>query len=154
MKIQAMPLTEAMAKEIATWKYDGDYAIYNLPSWEDMTQQSFSLCDEQKRKRFIGYADETEQLLGFVNLLDEGPHVFLGIGVKPTLCNKGLGKQILQLATQESCVRYPNKPIVLEVRSWNKRAVMCYESAGFKIIDIKEQVTHIGPGKFYVMKYS
>ena len=28
-------LTEDDAKEICLWKYDGEYAVYNMPKWEE-----------------------------------------------------------------------------------------------------------------------
>lgn len=57
------------------------------------------------------------------------------------------------MALIESESRFPNKSIVLEVRAWNKRAIKCYQSQGFKIIEIKEIETPSGVGEFYVMKY-
>ncbi len=31
-------LTEADKREICSWRYDGEHAIYNLPSYEEMRQ--------------------------------------------------------------------------------------------------------------------
>ncbi len=43
----------------------------------------------------------------------------------------------------------------LEVRTWNQRAIACYEKAGF-IIDgsVIEQETMSGAGKFYRMIFN
>ena len=101
----------------------------------------------------ISYTNEDGEFVGFVNLLDEGDSVFFGIGVKPDYCGKGIGKTITKMALTESQKRFPNKPIVLEVRTWNKRAIHCYQSQGFKIVEIKKQETYIGFGEFYVMRY-
>ena len=47
---------------------------------------------------------------------------------------------------------YPNKPLYLEVRTWNTRAVKCYEKAGFRIDgQAYELTTGIGTGTFYRM---
>ena len=51
-----------------------------------------------------------------------------GIGIKPSHCGNGLGKIITKLAIMESKKRFPNKPIVLKVRTWNERAINCYKS--------------------------
>ncbi|MEG2786984.1 MAG: GNAT family N-acetyltransferase [Romboutsia sp.] len=64
-----------------------------------------------------------------------------------------MGKQIIRMALDECRKKYENKSIILEVRSWNKRAVKCYESQGFKIVKIKKQETYLGVGEFFVMKY-
>jgi [ribosomal protein S18]-alanine N-acetyltransferase len=154
MDLIAVQLTEMQAKEISNWKYDSEYAIYNLPTWEQMIDKGYSLCDDLKRKRYIAYLNESEELIGFVNLLDEGDTVFFGIGINPHHCSKGIGKMITRMALIESQNRFPNKPVVLEVRTWNTRAVNCYKSQGFEIAELKEQETYLGPGEFYVMKHS
>lgn len=44
---------------------------------------------------------------------------------------------------------YPNKPLYLEVRTWNIRAVKCYQKAGFRIDgQAYELTTGIGTGTF------
>lgn len=153
MNLKPVKFTEELAKEVTTWKYEGDYEIYNLPSWDEVLKKQISLCREEKRKNFIGYVNEENNLVGFVNLVDEEDSVFLGIGVKPKYCRVGIGKQIIKMSLDECKKRYKNKPIILEVRSWNKRAINCYESQGFKVINIKKQETYAGFGEFFVMEY-
>lgn len=153
MKLIAHKLSEEQAKEISNWKYTGEYSIYNLPSWDKMVKENYSLTDNVKRERYIGYINKDGELVGFVNLLDERDTVFFGIGIKPNYCSKGIGKVITKMALIESQNRFPNKPVVLEVRTWNKRAVNCYKSQGFEIVEIKEQQTYIGFGEFYMMRY-
>ncbi|CEN76159.1 acetyltransferase [[Clostridium] sordellii] len=153
MNLKPVKFTEELAKEVTTWKYEGDYEIYNLPSWDEVLKKQISLCREEKRKNFIGYVNEQNNLVGFVNLVDEEDSVFWGIGVKPKYCGVGIGKQIIKMSLDECKKRYKNKPIILEVRSWNKRAINCYESQGFKVINIKKQETYAGFGEFFVMKY-
>ncbi|MBZ9687420.1 GNAT family N-acetyltransferase [Clostridium estertheticum] len=154
MNLEAGKLTEIQAKEISNWKYDGDYSIYNLPSWETMLQEKYSLSDDAKRERYISYVNENSELVGFVHLLDGADSVFFGIGVNPNVCGIGIGKLITKMALIEIQNRVPNKPVVLEVRTWNKRAVCCYKSQGFEIIATKQQETKLGFGEFYVMKYN
>ncbi|WP_346938659.1 N-acetyltransferase [uncultured Clostridium sp.] len=154
MELTPQKISEKYAKEISSWKYPEEYSIYNLPSWDNMIKENYSLCDSIKRERFIGYINKKKELVGFVNLLDQGESVFFGIGVKPNYCNKGVGKVITNMALTESEKRFPNKPILLEVRTWNKRAISCYKSQGFEIIETKNQKTKIGFGEFYVMKYN
>lgn len=153
MNLKPVKFTEELAKEITTWRYEGEYEIYNLPSWDEIVKKQISLCKKEKRENFIGYLNEENNLIGFVNLVDEGDSVFLGIGVKPEYCGAGIGKQIIKMTLDECSKRYENKPIILEVRSWNKRAIKCYESQGFKIVKTKKQETYAGFGEFFVMKY-
>ena len=47
---------------------------------------------------------------------------------------------------------FPAKPLYLEVRTWNTRAVHCYEKAGSHIVGSEiTQTTSIGEGVFYHM---
>ena len=140
MKLTAHKFSEEQVKEISNWKYTGEYSIYNLPSWDKMIQENYSLTDNVKRERYIGYINEDGELVGFVNLLDEGDTVFFGIGIKPNYCSKWIGKVITKMALIESQNRFPNKPVILEVRTWNKRAVNCYKSQGFEIVETKQQL--------------
>lgn len=153
MILKSNTLTEIQAREISTWKYEGEYSIYNLPDWDTMVKEKYSLCDDTKRSRFTTYTNEENDIVGFTNLLDEGNHVFFGIGVNPIYCNNGFGKIITKLSIEKCKEKYPNKKIVLEVRTWNKRAVNCYKSQGFNIVGIKEQETCLGKGEFYIMEY-
>ena len=47
---------------------------------------------------------------------------------------------------------FPGKPLYLEVRTWNTRAVRCYEKAGFRIDgEPVHRTTAAGEGTFYRM---
>jgi ribosomal-protein-alanine N-acetyltransferase len=47
---------------------------------------------------------------------------------------------------------YPGKPMYLEVRTWNTRAVRCYEKAGFRVVgEPVKRVMLSGEGTFYHM---
>lgn len=153
MKLKMDKLSKAQAIQVSKWKYEGEYSIYNLPDWDIMIKENYSLCDDIKRERFRSFVDEKNNLIGFVNLLDEGSNIFFGIGLNPQYCNKGVGKNIVNLALGECKNKYPNKPVILEVRTWNVRAINCYKSQGFEIVEVKKQKTYIGEGEFYVMKY-
>ena len=44
-------LTEDDAKEICLWKYDGEYAVYNMPKWEECLAKNFGIADEEGRQK-------------------------------------------------------------------------------------------------------
>ena len=64
-----------------------------------------------------------------MNLSDEGSEVFFGIGAHPDHCGQGYGTQMTALAWDLSQRLYPGKPMYLEVRTWNTRAVRGYVKA-------------------------
>ena len=144
-------ITEDEKRTICDWKYEGEYSIYNLPPYDQMQKDKLGFANPEKEKNFDTYFDG-EVLVGFTNLLEEQTEVFVGIGVNPELCGKGYGKKILELAAQIAKERYPGKPLYLEVRTWNERAVRCYQKAGFVIEgDCIEQETFLGESRFYRM---
>ena len=68
------------------------------------------------------------------------------------LCNKHYGQRMLSITYEISKKLYPNKPLYLEVRTWNIRAIKCYQKAGFRIDgQAYELTTGIGTGTFYRM---
>lgn len=144
-------LTDADKRQICAWRYTGEYAIYNLPTYEEMQARQTGFMNAGKEKNYLGFFDQNV-LVGFVNIVEEPMEVFIGIGVNPNLCDRHYGRRMLAQAYEISKSRCPYKPLYLEVRTWNTRAIRCYESAGFQI-DGKpyELTTGIGRGTFYRM---
>jgi [ribosomal protein S18]-alanine N-acetyltransferase len=152
MNIRQTLLTEDMAREVCNWKYEGEYSVYNYLSWDEMVLQGWSICREDSRqKSFIGLVDQEDNLVAAVQLQDQGDDVQLGINLKPELCGQGLGKKVIAMTLAESRKRYPNKPVMLEVRAWNKRAINCYKSQGFEITGIK-RATKGTDNEYYIME--
>ena len=113
--------------------------------------RQIGFMNPQREKNYYGFWDESI-LVGFVNILEEKEEVFIGIGVNPDLCNKHYGQRMLLITYEISKKLYPNKPLYLEVRTWNIRAVKCYQKAGFRIDgQAYELTTGIGTGTFYRM---
>ena len=69
---------------------------------------------------------------GTENLFEEEKEIFFGIGVNPEDCGRGYGQQMTRKACEIAQRLFPGKPLYLEVRTWNTRAVRCYEKAGFR----------------------
>ncbi|MBW6410623.1 GNAT family N-acetyltransferase [Clostridium sp. YB-6] len=153
MKLKAKELIEEHAKQISKWKYCNEYAVYNLPNWENMIKENYALCDKLKRKQFTSYINNQNEIIGFINLHPEENFVFFGIGINPKYCNKGLGKEITKLALNQCKSKFPNRPVVLKVRTWNKRAINCYKSQGFEFIKTKHKDTYMSTEDFYLMKH-
>lgn len=152
-KLENHIMTEAEKKMVCSWKYPDEYAIYNLPSYEEMKAQKLGFMNPDSEKNYYSFYDKNIYV-GFVNILEEAEEVFIGIGTNPACCDKGYGQQMLQTAYEISKESYPAKPLYLEVREWNKRAIRCYEKAGFEIDGAPYQLeTDIGLGTFYRMMH-
>jgi ribosomal protein S18 acetylase RimI-like enzyme len=142
-------ITEKEKYTIADWKYEGDCAIYDFDSYDNMKKNKCAFANPDNH--FYSYYDG-DILAGYTNLYEEKDRVFFGIGVNPDQCGRGYGAQMTEIAYQLSKKRWPDKYVYLEVRTWNARAVNCYKHAGFvKQGDVFEQKTHAGIGFFYRM---
>lgn len=155
MNLWLNDLTEAYAKEICDWKYDGEYSIYNYPDWNKVLSEKWAIANDEKREmEFSAVVDDNRRLCGYFRLINKDDHVLIGLGLKPSLCGQGLGNAFMELLMQMCANMYPNKKLVLEVRAFNKRAVKCYEKAGFKTTDIYKKDTPIGSSEFLRMEFN
>lgn len=141
------PTTEEEKILITEWKYEGEYSVYNAEPYEEQKKKGFGFANPQNH--FYSFYDE-KKLIGFINPYEEKTEVFFGIGVKPEECGKGYGSQMTETACKISRRLFPGKPLYLEVRTWNQRAVRCYEKAGFHIVgEPIRQTTSAGEDVFY-----
>lgn len=128
-----VPMTEDYAQQISTWQYEGEYEVYNLPSYEEMKLNNYGMTNLEQADNYICYVTGDE-VVAYVNMKEmDDQRVFIGIGLKPNYCGKGQGKYFLNDSLLEIKKRYPNHQLFLEVRSWNKRAIKAYQKVGFKI---------------------
>lgn len=141
--------TEAEKYEICNWKYEGEYSIYNRPPYEQQQRTGTGL--DNPKKHLFSFCDG-EKLIGYINLMEEESEVFFGIGVDPAFCNQGYGQKMACAACEIARELFGNKPLYLQVRTWNKRAARCYEKAGFQIDgEPFSRTTPLGEGVFYRM---
>ena len=155
MKYDIKNMNEDILREIITWKYDGQLAEYNLDSYENLKKRKSSMLDPNKSKNYLCYFIQNE-LIGYTNLIErENGELFLGIGVAPKHCSKGIGKELLNCTITKAKEKHSGKSIVLQVRSWNKRAIACYTKVGFEIIKIETIADYKGKeSEFVFMKYN
>lgn len=146
-------LSENDAKEICHWKYDGEYAVYNFSDWDIVVQNGWDLADKQKREADFLAVLHDRQLIAYGRVTKSEDKAFIGLGLAPSLCGKGIGKDVMRLLIAESNRKFPDCPVVLEVRSFNKRAIKCYENIGFEIKDKYIKNTFAGDAEFYYMQY-
>ncbi|NSB13446.1 GNAT family N-acetyltransferase [Clostridium beijerinckii] len=154
MRLILEELTELYAKEICNWKYDGEYSIYNYPSWTKVLDDKWAITIEEKRKKeFFAVIDEEYKLCGYIRLQEKNECILVGVGLKPYLCGQRLGDTLMEIVKQQCANLYPSKIVALEVRSFNERAIKCYKRAGFIVKEIYKKDTPIGYGEFIRMEF-
>lgn len=151
--MQLHPMTEKDAQTVTEWRYPPPYDVYRWPAWEDMLRDGSEFADPEIREaQYLTVRDSRDRsLVGYVQLFPLDRAVRIGIGLRPDLCDQGLGTPIIKLAIEEAARRQPGAEIDLEVEQWNKRAIRAYEKAGFAITDeYTRRATH-GPVRLYCM---
>lgn len=144
-------MTEEDAKKICDWKYLGDYRIYNVGGWENAVNNKWAIANQQLRKeQFRTVYNDNLEILGYFRFKVETEKIILGLGMHPGKCGKGFGKQFLKFILNTKELK--GKLIELEVRKFNKRAIKCYQSVGFQIVDKKLKDTLIGKDTFVIMQ--
>lgn len=155
MELKLVEFSELYAKEVFDWKYDDEYSVYNYPEWNKALNEKWAITIEDKRKKeFFAVVDDYYNLCGYMRLQNKSEYILIGIGLKPSLCGQGLGSNLMELLIQKCRKLYPNKKIVLEVRSFNERAIKCYKRVGFKIKKTYKKDTPIGYGQFIRMEFN
>ncbi len=132
-EIKKSPMNEEFAKQITEWIYEGDYSDYNLPSYEECKNKKYGMTREDRWNNYIVYTINNEVVF-YSNMKEmDNNKLYIGVGLKPKYCGKGLGNFFLNDSINEMKKIYPERTFFLEVRSWNKRAIKSYEKLGFKI---------------------
>jgi len=156
MNYRMTNMNENIVKEITTWKYGGEYSVYNTESFGDLKARNSHIVNPAKSNNYICYFNNEDKLIAYTNIMkkDNGV-IFLGIGLAPEFCGKGLGKYILEHSIKEIKKRYSEGKIALQVRSWNIRAIKCYEKIGFEKLKCEVIEDHNGKKtEFVFMEYN
>lgn len=147
-------LTEAGAYAVCKWKYEGDYAIYNLSNWQTAKFLRHGITDSRRRKKeFRALLDEEGYFIGYFRLFrEETDSILLNIGLEPSHCGRGYGKKALKLIEQYVAKEYPGKKIRASVRDFNRRAVRCFLASGFETTGRALRETSSGTDIFLLME--
>jgi len=152
ISLHAMPLTEEDAYAVCAWRYEGEYAVYNFPEWDNAVAQQWAITDADKRRlEFYSLRNDAEELIGFFRLQQQESCILISLGLAPEYCGKGLGKAAIALILDEARRRSPGMRSELEVRTFNARAIRCYEKCGFAAIDTYHKKTPVGSDTFIRM---
>ena len=126
-------MTKAAARQICSWNYEYPYSVYNYLPYDEAVRTGARITLSEYKNDYLCFWNENDTLIGYLSLIKKADKLFLGIGLAPEYCSKGLGKTILLQSIKITNQRYGDEAeIWVQVRSWNERAIKCYTSCGFE----------------------
>ncbi|MGN4542654.1 GNAT family N-acetyltransferase [Bacillus cereus group sp. MYBK95-2] len=132
-------LTKEEAMEINTWTYEEPYSLYSFSGEKEVIEELldgtyYGCCDDQGE--FIGYFcfGANAQVPGGrdANLYGGEDVIDIGLGMKPALTGKGIGKEFFQAGIAFATKEFNAKMFRLSVATFNTRAITLYKNIGFK----------------------
>jgi len=143
------PMDEEAARAIATWHYDGVYAFYDM---EQDPEDLEELLDPRSwEDAYYAVSDERGELVGFFCFEQENDTVSVGLGLRPDLTGRGLGRRFLDAGLLFARKRYRPAAFALSVATFNERAIRLYRQAGFEDAGTFMQETNGGKHEFLRM---
>ena len=137
MKLYTQKMTKSQAIEILNWRYPPPYDLYNQ---EETTEALAELMDQSHR----AIVDQAGHLIGFYCTgqpaqvpkghefnVYENAYLDIGLGMKPELTGKKLGREFLAFILKE----IESTTLRLTVATFNQRAIRLYEAFEFKRAD-------------------
>ncbi|KAB2441932.1 GNAT family N-acetyltransferase [Bacillus luti] len=132
-------LTEGEAMEIMMWTYEEPYNLYSFSGGAEVIEELldgtyYGCCDD--KGELIGYFcfGENAQVPGGrdAHLYGGEDVIDIGLGMKPDLTGKGMGKTFFQAGIAFAVKKFKPKTFRLSVATFNTRAITLYRNIGFQ----------------------
>lgn len=134
------------ALEISNWgKHDDEKFIdYNLSDLDEFEiKMWYRYKKETREQKYFSIRDKSNTLVGYLGLKQYNRFTktaYLGIVMDPNELNKGYGKESIKALLKYAFEVYGIDRIYLNVNNFNKRAISCYKSCGFREFSYYEEV--------------
>jgi RimJ/RimL family protein N-acetyltransferase len=136
MEISIHPMSQQDADDIASWRYEHPYQIYNLsrkdiPVLLDPENRYFAVKDEPSRR--IGYCCfGGEARVPGGDYRDTEPLVIdVGVGMHPGMVGKGLGAAFVDAILHYAAGEFSPERFRVSVAAFNQRSQRTFLKLGF-----------------------
>ncbi len=149
MNLEFRKPIEADSREVATWKFEGEYSFYDNDKTELKKEWALNL---HKEENTYAIYNEDNELIGNCCFEFDEEGVSFGVQMKPSLTGKGMGVEVVTALLEFGREKYKFTEISLLVAKFNRRAIKVYEKLGFTVSE--EFMWHVnGEDKeFYEMR--
>ena len=138
------PMTDADARAIASWRYEGPSSVYGMGSDQESRDAAVAELLDRRSPHFA-VRDEHGELVGFFGfgtaaevsdevepaLWSEDRCLSVGLGLCPHLTGKGLGLAFVEAGLDFARQQFAPESFRMFVLAWNQRAIKVYERTGF-----------------------
>ena len=150
---QIYPMSATYAKDIFTWKYPGEYALYNNEETKEALDEflngRYYVClRDQEIVGFFAFGPSARIPAIEEDAYEEGP-LDIGLAMRPDLCGRGYGSDFLSLGISFAREQWNPQSFRLTVAQFNQRAIKAYTKVGFR--KVKELNHKMVDMKFDVM---
>lgn len=136
---QIRPMTDIFAQDISNWKSPNEYHIYSFEPSEELNQEllggDYVACVNEQ-EQLVGYFcyGQSAQIPTVENFIYSADRLDIGLGLRPDLCGKGLGRKFLRCGIAYASAHYHASSLRLSVAAFNRRAISVYEACGFQTV--------------------
>ena len=141
-------MDQSEAEAVADWSYEPPYDFYDFrKDPEDLAE----LFDADVRAGDYHSVYRDGELVGFFSFKVHGDVVEIGLGLRPDLTGAGLGGAFLEAGIEHVKKTLEPRELMLDVATFNDRARMVYERAGFVASHVWMHESGQGPVEFLRM---
>lgn len=143
-------LSQSNALIIANeWKYDGEYSFYDMTA--DMEDYEEFVNEDLRNENDHYEAIVNNELVGFFCIIQNGSSIEIGLGLRPDICGKGIGREFLNQILYFISNHYQFHKLIMNVAVFNQRAIKVYHSCGFKDYEVIKQRSNDGIYEFLTL---
>jgi RimJ/RimL family protein N-acetyltransferase len=123
VEIRIAPASKETHEALASWRYPPPYDFYDG-----------DVDPVLNPERYYAARDEADELIGFYYFEPNLPDLDYGLGLRPDLTGRGLGREFFRAGLAYARDQYQPRHVVLHVAAFNERALLVYERAGFRVV--------------------
>ena len=137
------------AQQIAAWHYEPPYDFYD---WDRDPEDLAELLNPQSwQETYYSVFNQENELVGLFGYKRDSQTVEVGLGLRPDLTGKGLGRSFLNAGLTFGQEHFSVEMWSLSVATFNTRAIHLYEHIGFTPLNTFMHHTNGGEFEFLYM---
>lgn len=124
-------MTVGEAADVASWRYAGDWSVYDLPTPQPVLDNLSSYHAVVSSDGLIGFCCTGVEariagMTGNPAILD------VGIGMNPKLVGRGNGARFVEIVLRYLDEHHPSVTLRAAVQTWNERSLRLTRRLGFR----------------------